>query len=136
MNVSTLNTSKFIRRSEARSLALACILSLAGTLALAWIVCLLGITPAEAGTPATRSVTVSFRDLDLSSVEGARTLYGRIQSAAKQVCGYAGADLIEQSIWKSCYRHAISDAVGKVNSPLLTAVYTGRPPEMTAMVTK
>lgn len=136
MNISTLNTSKFIHSPAVRSIVLTWLVSLTGIAAMAAVLCLLSITPAWSGTPGSRSVTVSFRDLDLSSVEGARTLYGRIQAAAKQVCGYQGADLIEQSIWKSCYRDAIGVAVGKVNSPLLTAVHTGRPPQMTAMVRK
>jgi UrcA family protein len=135
MNVSTLKTSKLLHSPDARSLMLTWLVSLTGMAASAVVFCLLGIAPAWSA-PATRSVTVSFRDLDLSTVEGARTLYGRIQSAAKQVCGYQGVDLIEQSIWRSCYRNAISDAVGKVNSPLLTAVHTGRPPQVTAMLTK
>jgi len=138
MTTSTFKTAKFTHGSAVRSVALAWIASLAWTAALAAIVCLLDldITPAWAGTPDVRSVTVSFRDLDLSKPEGARALYGRIQSAAKQVCGYAGRDLIDQNIWRSCYRNAVADAVGRVNSPLLTAMHNGRPPAVTAMLAK
>jgi UrcA family protein len=64
---------------------------------------------ADPGAP---SITVSFRDLDLSSIAGATTLYRRIQAAAKQVSGYAGADL------------------------MLTAVHTGHAAEMPAMLSK
>lgn len=104
--------------------------------ALASVICLLGVAPAWSSTPVAHSVTVSFRDLDLSKLDGATTLYRRIQSAAKQVCGKQTADLIERSIWSSCYRNAIADAVTKVNNPLLTAVHTGRPAQMTAMLSK
>ena len=135
MNISTLNTSKFIHSPAGRSIMATGLVSLAGIAATAVLLCL-GITPAWSASPDTHSVTVSFRDLDLSTQQGARTLYGRIQSAARQVCGHAGADLIEQSIWRSCYRNTVSDAVGKVNNPLLTAVHSGRPPAMTAMLTK
>ena len=107
-----------------------------GTAVLTTIVCLLGVTQAWSAPPQVRSVTVSFRDLDLSSPVGATTLYKRIKSAAKQVCGYEGTDLISKSIWNGCYTTAIANAVGKVNSPLLTAVHTGRSPEMTAMLKK
>ena len=100
------------------------------------MVCLLGITPAWSGTPDVRSVTVSYGDLDLSSPAGANTLYRRIQAAARQVCGHAGADLIEQSTWRGCYRNAIGEAVDKVNNPLLTAMHTGRPAAITAMLVK
>jgi UrcA family protein len=145
MNVSTSKISNLIYDSEARSpalhpevrsAALVWIISLLGTALLTFIVCLLGITPAWSGTPDVRSVTVSYGDLDLSSPAGANALYRRIQGAAKQVCGYAGADLIEQSIWRGCYRNAIANAVGKVNNPLLTAVHTGSPAAVTAMLVK
>jgi UrcA family protein len=135
MNTSTSNISKQIHGSAFRAV-LILIVSLLGTAALASIVCMLGITPAWAGTTGARSVTVSYRDLDLSSPEGANALYRRIQAAAKEVCGRPGADLLEQSVWRGCYRHAIADAVGKVNSPLLTAVHTGRPAAVTAMLAK
>jgi UrcA family protein len=101
---------------------------------LATLLCVLGTAPTWA---APTSMTVSFRDLDLSNLAGATTLYHRIQSAAKQVCGYApGADLIERAAWQACYRNATADAVRKVNNPLLTAVHAGRKAEMTAMLSK
>ena len=102
--------------------------------ALATLLCVLGSAPTWA---APTSITVSFRDLDLSSIAGATTLYHRIQSAANQVCGYApGADLIERAAWQACVRGATADAVRKVNNPLLTAVHAGRKHEMTAMLSK
>jgi UrcA family protein len=99
------------------------------------LVCILGTAQSWAG-PAEPSITVSFRDLDLSSLAGATALYQRIQAAAKQVCGRPGGDLVEHMVWKACYRHATAEAVGKVNSPLLTAVHSGRTPEITAMLSK
>jgi UrcA family protein len=123
--------------SAVRSAVLIWIVSLLFTGLLALVVCLLGIDVAWSGTPASaRSVTVNYADLDVSSPAGAKALYGRIQGAAKQVCGYAGADVIEQAIWRSCYRNAIGDAVRKVNNPLLTAVHTGKPAAVTAMLVK
>jgi len=101
---------------------------------LATLLCVLATAPTWA---APTSITVSFRDLDLSSIAGATTLYHRIQSAAKQVCGYApGADLIERAAWQACYRNSTADAVRKVNNPLLTAVHAGRKAELTAMLSK
>ena len=100
----------------------------------ATLVCMLGGGPTWA---APTSITVSFRDLDLSRIAGATTLYHRIQSAAKQVCGYApGEDRIERAAWQVCYRNTTAGTVSKVNSPLLTAVHAGRKPEMTAMLTE
>lgn len=129
MNTSTSNTSMSTFRP-----VLVWIVSPLGTAALALILSLLHITPARSATPDVRSVTVSYRDLDLSTPHGAKVLYRRIRAAAREVCGYRGADLLEQSAWKGCYHNAIADAVGKVNNPLVTAVHTGRPPAMTAML--
>ena len=93
--------------------------------ALALILGVLAATQAFSAEPA--SITVKYGDLDLSTPSGAHTLYSRISGAARTVCGYSGTDFIDQAIWKGCYRGAIADAVAKVNSPLLTAVHTGRP---------
>jgi UrcA family protein len=142
MSTSTSNMSKFIQgsasrhRSASRSVTVFWTVYLAGVTVLGVIVILAGITPAWSATPEARSITVSFRDLNLSEPAGAKTLYGRIQTAAKQVCGRTGADFIEMSTWRSCYRHAVDEAVRKVNNPLLTAVHTGRTPTMTAMLSK
>ncbi|HEY0767103.1 MAG TPA: hypothetical protein VGD47_04030 [Steroidobacteraceae bacterium] len=40
--------------------------------------------------------------------------------------------------WRSCYQAAIADAVAKVNSPLLTALHSGKNQEstMTAKLNK
>jgi UrcA family protein len=135
MNTSTSNLPK-LGRESAFGPALFWIISLLATAVLAFIISLLEITPAWSSTPGERSVTVSYRDLDLSTPEGAKVLYKRIQAAAKEVCGRPETDLLEQAIWKSCYRHAVGDAVGKVNSPLLTAVHTGHPAAVTAMLAK
>ena len=135
MNTTTSNVSKLIRGPAFRPV-LIWLVSLLGTAVLASILFVLEITPAWSATPEARSVTVSYRDLDLASREGANVLYRRIQAAAKEVCGRPGADLLEQSTWKSCYHNAISDAVGKVNNPLLTAVHTGHPAAVTAMLAK
>jgi UrcA family protein len=122
MNASTSITPKSISARRLRQVTLATLLAVLGT-APTWA--------------APTSITVSFRDLDLSSIAGATTLYHRIQSAARQVCGYApGADLIERTAWQACYRNATADAVHKVNNPLLTAVHAGRKPEITAMLSK
>jgi len=136
INATISKISNLIHGSEVRSVARIWIVSLLGAALLTFIVCVLGITPAWSGTPDVRSVTVSYADLDLSSPAGANALYRRIQAAAKQVCGHAGADLIEQSIWKACYRNAIGDAVAKVNNPVLTAVHTGNRAAITAMLVK
>ena len=105
-------------------------------LTFAAFLCLFGSAPTWAAGSAPPSITVSFRDLDLSSVAGATTLYHRIQDAAQRVCQHAASDPIERTAWQACYRNATADDVRKVNSPLLTALSTGRPAEITAMLSK
>ncbi|HEX7236955.1 MAG TPA: UrcA family protein [Gammaproteobacteria bacterium] len=60
--------------------------------------------------------TVSFRDLDLSTVVGAQALFGRIEAAAREVC--RGTELAD---YDACRARAIEGAVKDVGSPLLSA---------------
>ena len=97
------------------------------------ITCLLGATQAPAADPSgARSVTVSYRDLNLATIEGATALYLRIKHAANSVCDEPGVGIAHFQEWKSCYQAAIADAVAKVNSPLLTAASSGKSKESTA----
>jgi len=79
--------------------------------------------PAAADSP--RSITVSFRDLDISSTAGAHTLYTRIKVAARDLCGTEGHSLTEIAHYQRCVQATVDDAVSRVNSPLLTALHTG-----------
>jgi UrcA family protein len=100
-------------------------------------ICLLGVTIASADPSGTRSAEVSFRDLDLNTQAGAQKLYRRIQGAAQRVCGYEATLAKAQSIWQHCVRPTVDAAVAKVDSPLLTALHTGRSsPAATAMIGK
>jgi UrcA family protein len=67
--------------------------------------------------------TVSYADLDLSKPAGAKTLYGRIVSAARRVCnanGYRDLERINKA--QVCTDHAIDTAVKEVGSPQLSAL--------------
>ncbi len=77
--------------------------------------------PAGATDSDVRKITVKFGDLDVSTSEGAATLYARIRQAAHQVCTQA------DPLWntRSCVDKAIAEAVTKVNQPALFAVYNG-----------
>ena len=91
------------------------------------LACVLVASNARAGDQP-RSETVKFADLDLSTSAGAQELYGRIHRAAVRVCDTPGSEL---GAAVACMRDAESKAIGKVNSPLLTAFYqnkTGRTP--------
>jgi UrcA family protein len=90
------------------------------------VVCLLGASDASAGAPgAGRAVSVDYRDLNLSTIQGAMTLYERLKGAARTVCDGSMTGVVAYHEWRSCYDAAIADAVAKVNSPLLTTVHRG-----------
>jgi UrcA family protein len=72
-------------------------------------------------------VIVKFADLDVSTSQGAKTLYGRIESAAVDVCSRMYVD--EQAYrWhkNACLQKLIEDAVLKVNRPALSAVFASK----------
>jgi UrcA family protein len=104
------------------------ILGYAAAMALA---CVLVASNAHAGDD--RSETVKFADLNLSSQAGVEALYERIHSAARRVCGQPAG---EWAAVRKCMTKTESQAIGKVNVPLLTAFYqqkTGsQPPTITA----
>jgi UrcA family protein len=105
------------------------------TVALASLVCALAAGPAWSDP--LPSVVVHYADLDLSTSAGATTLFHRIKGAAKGVCGTPGASIEEHILWRGCVDSAVGNAVASVNSPLLTAVYSGKPPAtVTAMLSK
>jgi UrcA family protein len=108
--------------------------------ALASAVCLLGTAQAPASDMANtqHSVTVNYRDLNLSTLDGATALYRRITGAARFACGEQGYGLFEQRHWRSCVQSAIAGAVATVNNPLLTTVHSRENPrtDVTAMLAR
>jgi UrcA family protein len=116
-----MNTLKSIRVSSFRAVALVLVAGL------------LGSAPALADE-GVRSMKVGYGDLDLNTQAGAATLYGRIRSAAKQLCGYEGSTFTDKAIWNSCFKRSVGDAVAKVNAPQLTALYEGKSPAVIAML--
>ena len=97
-----------------------------------WLACTLVASNAHAGDES-RSQTVKFSDLDVSTQAGVETLYARIHAAARRVCDQPAG---EMEAVRSCMKKAESDAIGKVNVPLLTAFYQdktgGHPATITA----
>ena len=62
-----------------------------------------------------KSLTVRYDDLDLSADAGNRTLYRRLTSAARTVCGPApGHDLAQHRDWSDCYQGALDAAVAEI----------------------
>jgi len=99
-------------------------------------VCVLGTTIAWADPPATRSVEVSFRDLDLSTRSDAAKLYRRIQAAARGVCQYEPTSPRGEITWQYCVRPAVDGAVARVNSPLLTQLHSGHSSPVVTVMNK
>ena len=111
--------------------------SFALSLALASVVG--GIVPAFAfdgpshvvtsATNARHKQTVGYGDLDISNVQGAKILVKRIRAAAEQVCE-TPAGVGESGIQKhlDCVRDTVKDTVASLNSPVVSAVYSGNQP--------
>ncbi len=73
-----------------------------------------------------RSVTVKYADLNLSTPEGAASLYRRIVWAAREVCAGPDDTLASRGVSQACAQKAIADAVAKVGHPELIAVYNAK----------
>jgi UrcA family protein len=70
---------------------------------------------------------VSFKDLNLNSPEGAAVAYGRIKTAANEVCGHwDNFNLSQIHALQTCISGAVSRAVAQVNSPMLTSLYNAK----------
>jgi len=96
------------------------------------LACVLAAFSAHAGDQGP-SEKVKFADLNLSSQAGVEALYRRIHAAAWRVCRQPAGELAAA---RTCETKAESDAIGKVNAPLLTAFYQqktgGHPQTITA----
>jgi UrcA family protein len=69
---------------------------------------------------------VSFKDLNLNSPEGVAVLYGRIKSAASDVCGSPTRYDLSQLKLQACIKDAVSRAIAQVNNPMLTSLYESK----------
>jgi UrcA family protein len=85
-------------------------------------------TVSSAGEPTTPPQSiVKFGDLDVSTSQGASALYGRIHSAAVDVCSRMYViDLAYRLHKDACLQKVIADAVNKVNQPSLSAVFASK----------
>jgi len=93
-----------------------------------WLACVLVAFNAHADDQV-RSETVKFADLNLGTQAGVEALYGRIRAAARRVCAQPAWSLASSG---PCIAKAESQAIAKVNVPLLTAFYqtkTGSHPQ-------
>jgi len=98
----------------------------AGALLSALALSLASVSSAEEGTTPLQ-VVVKFGDLDISTPQGATALYGRIRSAAGNVClPIYSSDNVGSQLNDACLQKVIADAVMKVNRPALSAVYEAK----------
>jgi len=71
--------------------------------------------PIVVSSDAVRAEHVTTADLRLDTVAGQRALYGRIRSAASDVCSRAGERGVDALVSAHvCYRVAIADGVAQV----------------------
>jgi UrcA family protein len=72
-------------------------------------------------------VTVQYADLNLSSPAGAQAMLLRIRHAANIVCGEQPTHKIDQAgrLYDQCVSQAISGGVRELNTPMVTALYSG-----------
>ena len=71
------------------------------------------------------SAVVRYGDLDLSQQKDARTLYERLQRAARLVCqdgNYPNSDLKRLEEFHDCVQQAMANAVTDVGSAKVTAI--------------
>ena len=71
-----------------------------------------------ASTNSSVTYPVRYSDLDVSTVQGAKTLYLRIRYAAETLCESAATWGKKEG--QACVTKAVSDAVARVHAPLLT----------------
>ena len=74
------------------------------------------------------SVRVSYADLDLSRIEGVKTLTARIENALNKACGRTQARVpqnVRRNI-QACRKAGMETAVASIDAPLLTAFHADR----------
>jgi len=70
-----------------------------------------------------KSLTLSYADLNLGSAEDQRTLYQRLQRAARKVCDTRRARTGEQvRDSRECYDKALAGAIAEVGNPGVIAL--------------
>jgi UrcA family protein len=80
---------------------------------------------AAANTADIPTATVRYSDLNLTTPDGIRALYRRLEGASHEVCkAYDGERQLERMAEQQvCYDQALTGAVTKLNIPSLTAIH-------------
>jgi UrcA family protein len=85
-------------------------------------------TGAIAAAPTPDEIAVNYVRADLSEPKAARSLYKRIQAAARSVCHEPTypLELTRYNLYRQCYERAVDAAVAKVDASALTALHRSR----------
>jgi len=77
-------------------------------------------TTVTSSTEGLQTVTVSYADLDLSAADAQETLYYRLSSAARKVCGSSDirrtGSIKQAAENKSCYENTLADALSQTSA--------------------
>ena len=70
------------------------------------------------------SEAVNFRDLDVTTLQGAQVLFERMRDAASRVCSdpRVGSWPDSRSLYVQCVNDAMADAIATLDRPTLTAL--------------
>ncbi|CAN7171578.1 UrcA family protein [Phenylobacterium sp. LjRoot225] len=73
-----------------------------------------------------RRKVVNFRDLNINTSEGGQALLGRIRQASEEVCTPVAdmKNIPDFRDYERCKTEAIQGALGQVNSPALSTLYS------------
>jgi len=83
---------------------------------------LAGLAQASTDLAETKSVVVTYGDLDLTREADQATLHARLRSAARRVCGrLTPGDAEDRYEWQLCYDAALTKAIGQLASERLAA---------------
>lgn len=91
--------------------------------------------PSVSSNTKSRSITVSYSDVNLSHPAGIETLYSRLRNAASMACGPKEhpRDILKRRDWRQCVASALDSAVEEIAVPELQKLHLaatgGRPVE-------
>jgi UrcA family protein len=123
--IADIETHEWLQETKMFTTARNDLVAFAATLATgATLLC----APARAGPvdPEIPTVAVRYVDLDLTNDAGVRTLYRRLQIAARRVCGsFESHEIGRATQRRACYNQALSAAVAKVDVEMLSVLHRG-----------
>lgn len=73
--------------------------------------------------PQVRDKVVSYTDLDLNTPAGQNTMFVRLKTASRYVCGPKTNASVHSAIYKKCYDEAMTSALSSLGNSQVTAMY-------------